>query len=135
MAILVKIFYDLVRIQFQPPIGKTLFSKTLKLCIKLWKKTEADLKQRYILVMNNNKYPILLIRTSRSKIERFMQRQRKYIRSNLIWVVYYEQEEIYSIKEKCKYICPKNEIRQMDTRKILTEILAYYTLQVRYRYM
>ena len=135
MAILVKIFDDLVRIQFQPPIGKTLFSKTLKLCIKLWKKTEADLKQRYILVMNNNKYPILLIRTSRSKIERFMQRRRKYIRSNLIWVVYYEQEEIYSIKEKCKYICPKNEIRQINMRKILTKIVAYYTLQVRYRYM
>ena len=135
MAILVKIFDDLVRIQFQPPIGKTLFSKTLKLCIKLWKKTEADLKQRYILDMNNNKYPILLIRTSRSKIERFMQRHRKYIRSNLIRVVYYEREEIYSIKEKCKNICPKNEIRQINMRKILTKIVAYYTLQVRYRYM
>ena len=36
-----------------------------------------------------------------------MQRQRKYIRSNLIWVVYYEQEEIYSIKKSVNIFVQK----------------------------
>ena len=51
-----------------------------------------------------------------------MQRRRKYIRSNLIWVVYYEQEEIYSIKEKCKYICPKNPRKKIVNTLIIPKI-------------